>query len=219
MSGAGAARPGAATEFTRWCAMPTIAAFASSRLRSTYPGMHRMLGIALKGVPRESYKMMSKITTQCDVDPQRRSTNCGRLARRSTSTSCCCIVQHTCDVANGLGALAGGNPERRREETILAMGLGAWAAGAATGAGNKWLEVAMIRVNHNGTRMDARGTTRQRTGNVDEVVPHVQQARKQGMGVISMKLVGEGTSSTARTGRRRCGLLPERRAWMRDGGL
>jgi hypothetical protein len=29
-------------------------------------------------------------------------------------------------------------------------------------------------------------------GNVDEVVTHVHQVRKEGMGVISMKLVGEG---------------------------
>jgi hypothetical protein len=29
-------------------------------------------------------------------------------------------------------------------------------------------------------------------GNVSEVVTHVKQVRKEGMGVISMKLVGEG---------------------------
>jgi len=30
-------------------------------------------------------------------------------------------------------------------------------------------------------------------GNVNEVVAHVRETRKAGMGVISMKLVGEGT--------------------------
>ena len=33
----------------------------------SYGGMHEMLGIALKGVPRDSYRLMSKITTHGDV--------------------------------------------------------------------------------------------------------------------------------------------------------
>ncbi len=59
--------------------------------------------------------------------------------------------------------------------------------------GNKWLDVAMIRVNHKGTRMDAEDYNTDGLGNVPEVVTHVKQVRKEGMGVISMKLVGEGT--------------------------
>jgi hypothetical protein len=58
--------------------------------------------------------------------------------------------------------------------------------------GNKWLDVAMIRVNHVGTRMDAEDYDTDGLGNVSEVVTHVKQVRKEGMGVISMKLVGEG---------------------------
>jgi len=58
--------------------------------------------------------------------------------------------------------------------------------------GNKWLEVAMIRVNHSGTKMDAENYNSPERGNVPEVVSHVKQVRKGGTGVISMKLVGEG---------------------------
>jgi hypothetical protein len=58
--------------------------------------------------------------------------------------------------------------------------------------GNKWLEVAMIRVNHNGTKMDAEVYNTNDPGNVPEVVSHVKQVKGEGMGVISMKLVGEG---------------------------
>src|ERR1700693_3200962 len=32
--------------------------------------MHKMLGIALKGVPRDSYRLMSKVTTRRGGDPQ-----------------------------------------------------------------------------------------------------------------------------------------------------
>jgi hypothetical protein len=64
----------------------------------------------------------------------------------------------------------------------------------------RWLEVAMIRMNHKGVRMDAEDYNTEGLGNVSEVVTHVKQVRKEGMGVISMKLVGEG-AFTAREDR------------------
>jgi aryl-alcohol dehydrogenase-like predicted oxidoreductase len=50
----------------------------------------------------------------------------------------------------------------------------------------------MIRVNHTGKSMDAEDYSTQGPGNVGEVVTHVQAVRKQGLGVIAMKLAGEG---------------------------
>jgi hypothetical protein len=53
----------------------------------------------------------------------------------------------------------------------------------------------MIRMNHNGTRMDVDNAIEPRgevKGVVDEVVQHTKAVHKQGMGVISMKLCGEG---------------------------
>ncbi|HUX11049.1 MAG TPA: aldo/keto reductase, partial [Terriglobia bacterium] len=35
----------------------------------SYGEMHRMLGVALKGIPRDSYQLMSKVTTRQGVDP------------------------------------------------------------------------------------------------------------------------------------------------------
>jgi hypothetical protein len=59
--------------------------------------------------------------------------------------------------------------------------------------GNKWLEVAMIRMNHNGTAMDGPTWKDDNCSScVSEVVEHVRQVRKEGMGVISMKLIGAG---------------------------
>jgi aryl-alcohol dehydrogenase-like predicted oxidoreductase len=55
-----------------------------------------------------------------------------------------------------------------------------------------WLEIAMIRMNHKGVAMDAMDYNTSGLGNVSEVVTRVKQAREGGMGVISMKLVGEG---------------------------
>ncbi|HXA53078.1 MAG TPA: hypothetical protein VNV86_22325, partial [Candidatus Acidoferrum sp.] len=58
--------------------------------------------------------------------------------------------------------------------------------------GNKWLEVAMIRMNHKGTKMDAEDFNTNGSGDVSEVVTHTKKVRTEGMGVISMKLIGEG---------------------------
>ena len=55
----------------------------------SYGDMHRMLGVALKGIPRDSYRLMSKVTTREGVDPQAKFDELRKLATRTTSTSCC----------------------------------------------------------------------------------------------------------------------------------
>ena len=44
--------------------------------------------------------------------------------------------------------------------------------------------------------MDSVRGDAQRTGDVDEVVSHIQSIRSQGTGVIGMKLIGEGQFKT-----------------------
>src|SRR3954449_1792491 len=46
----------------------------------SYGDMHRMLGVALKGVPRDSYRLMSKATTHPGVDPQQKIDELRKLA-------------------------------------------------------------------------------------------------------------------------------------------
>ncbi|MDE3178179.1 MAG: aldo/keto reductase, partial [Acidobacteriota bacterium] len=46
----------------------------------SYRDMHRMLGVALKGIPRDSYQLMSKITTSGDVDPLQKIDELRKLA-------------------------------------------------------------------------------------------------------------------------------------------
>ena len=51
----------------------------------------------------------------------------------------------------------------------------------------------MIRVNHTGKSMDGEDYNTHELGNVPEVTTHVKQVLSDGMGVISMKLIGEGS--------------------------
>ena len=47
----------------------------------SYGEMHKMLGIALKGLPRDSYQLMSKVTTRDGVDPQQKLDELRRLEK------------------------------------------------------------------------------------------------------------------------------------------
>jgi hypothetical protein len=95
---------------------------------------------------------------------------------------------------------------RRIEEADPgARRVGARAACAAPDArATSGWKMAMIRMNHNGTRMDgptyADNTIRRAW---TRWWSHVKQVKKEGMGVISMKLVGDGTFTRAKTARRR----------------
>src|SRR5579862_162146 len=47
----------------------------------SYGDMHRMLGIALKGIPRDNYQLMSKVTTfHAGVNPQEKFDELRKLA-------------------------------------------------------------------------------------------------------------------------------------------
>ena len=46
----------------------------------SYGDMHRMLGVALKGIPRDTYRLMSKVTTRDGVDPQEKIDELRKLA-------------------------------------------------------------------------------------------------------------------------------------------
>jgi len=54
--------------------------------------------------------------------------------------------------------------------------------------GTNWLDVGLIRINHSGARMD--GPTSEDTNhpdNVTEVVDHIRQLKKEGLGVIGIE--------------------------------
>ena len=181
----------------------------------SYGESQKMLGVALKGLPRDSYKLMTKVTTTSDYrTPRRNSTSCARTATPNTSTSCC----STCRPAQPgprQRPLAGRDPRGGTPaDDCDARRFGARLPALRQVPGNKWLDVAMIRVNHKGVHMDNDGDQWNVPGNVAEVVAHVHEARAAGMGVISMKLVGEGAFTQRATASSRCASPSALRAWI-----
>ncbi len=167
----------------------------------SYEGMHEMLGIALQGIPRDSYKLMSKITTHGDVDPQEKIDELRKLAKTDYFDIMLLHYQHVATWPTDSTRWQDGIMEMQHKQAIIAHGASVHGLPALRQCPqSQWLQVAMIRMNHKGVRMDAENFDTKGLGDVKEVTTYVKEVRKNGMGVISMKLAGEG-QFTARADR------------------
>jgi predicted aldo/keto reductase-like oxidoreductase len=165
----------------------------------SYHGMAEMLAIALKGLPRDSYRLMTKYSTPPTGEPSAKID----LFRQQLNTDYIDILLLHClrppTWATDYQGLQDGMSEAKSKKAILSHGASIHGLPALrTIPGNEFLDIAMIRMNHKGSHMD---TPEMRDvnipGDVDEVVEHTKKVHAQGMGVISMKLCGEGSFTTA----------------------
>ncbi|MBS1830937.1 MAG: aldo/keto reductase [Acidobacteria bacterium] len=159
----------------------------------SYGEMHKMLGVALKGIPRDSYRLMTKMTTREGVNPQEKIDELRRLAQTDYFDVALLHYQHVATWPKDTARWQDGVLEAKHKQALIGHGASVHGLPALRQfPGNKWLEIAMIRVNHNGTKMDAEDYNTRGLGNVNEVLAHTRKVHSEGMGVISMKLVGEG---------------------------
>jgi aryl-alcohol dehydrogenase-like predicted oxidoreductase len=159
----------------------------------SYGEMHKMLGVALKGIPRDTFRLMSKVTTRQGVNPQEKIDELRKLANTEYFDVILLHWQHVGSWPTDTVRWQDGILEAESKHAVVAHGASVHGLPALRQVpGNKWLKVAMIRMNHKGVAMDAEDYNTAGLGDVSEVVTHVKQARKEGMGVISMKLIGEG---------------------------
>ena len=165
----------------------------------SYHGMAEMLAIALKGLPRDSYRLMTKYSTPPTGEPEAKID----LFRKQLNTEYIDILLLHClrppTWATDYKDVQDGMSEAKSKKIILCHGASIHGLQALrTIPGNQFLDIAMIRMNHKGSHMD---TPELRDvnipGDVDEVVAHTKKVHAQGMGVISMKLCGEGSFTTA----------------------
>jgi predicted aldo/keto reductase-like oxidoreductase len=153
-----------------------------------------MLGEALKGLPRDSYQLMTKVETDRPGDPHARFDQMRQLSQTDYFDIMLLHYLHTSDWVEKTARWQDAILVEQDKKTILKRGCSVHGLPALRQvSGMKWLEIAMIRMNHNGASMDAEDYATNRPGNVDEVVSHVKQAKSQGMGVVSMKLIGNGS--------------------------
>jgi predicted aldo/keto reductase-like oxidoreductase len=154
-----------------------------------------MLGEALKGIPRENYRLMSKVTTFHEgVDPQAKFDELRRISQTEYFDIMLLHWQHSADWPETTKRWQDGILEAQQRKIIRSHGASVHGLPALRQMpGNQWLEVGLIRINHSGARMD--GPTYEDTNhpdNVSEVVDHIHQLKSEGLGVIGMKLCGGG---------------------------
>jgi len=163
----------------------------------SYDRMHEMLAAGLKGIPRDSYKLMTKIRWQGDESTEAALDR----FRRELNTDYFDIVLIHCLRNAGwvkdLEKLRDELSEAKQRKVLLAHGASCHGLLPLRDfPGTKWLDVALLRVNHKGTLMDSVRGDAQETGDVKEVVSHVRTIHGQGTGVIGMKVMGEGRFTT-----------------------
>jgi predicted aldo/keto reductase-like oxidoreductase len=161
----------------------------------SYTGMPEMLAIALKGLPRDSYMLMTKYTTKGTEETQAKI---DRFRKQLNSEYFDVLLLHcvrTPTWSEDMKRLQDDFSHAKEKKIILSKGASVHGLPALrTFPGNRWLDVAMIRMNHQGSHMDTPAMTDvDRPGNVEEVTSIVKRVKSQGAGIISMKLVGEGS--------------------------
>jgi predicted aldo/keto reductase-like oxidoreductase len=162
-----------------------------------YREMQTMLGIALKGIPRDTYKLMTKYRlreqdVQATLDRQRTELQTEYFD---------ILLMHCVRTATwpaDFEKLRDGLSEAKVKKTLLAHGASCHGLlPLRQFPGNKWLDVALMRINHDGTRMDTlQGGEGEEKGDVPEVTQHIAKIHAQGTGVLGMKLAGEGRFKT-----------------------
>ncbi len=160
----------------------------------SYHGMPQMLAVALKGLPRDSYRLMTKYNTGDVSDPM------GTISRLRSDlgTEYVDIMLLHCVRSptwpEDTKRLQDAFQEAKEKKIMLSHGASVHGQPALKAfPGNQFLDVAMIRMNHKGAHMDTPSREDVNDlGNVPLVVSHMQQVKAQGAGIISMKLIGEG---------------------------
>jgi predicted aldo/keto reductase-like oxidoreductase len=138
---------------------------------------------------------MSKVTTFHEgVDPQGKFDDLRRISQTEYFDIMLLHWQHTADWPETTKRWQDAILEAQSRKTIRTHGASVHGLPALRQMpGTQWLDVGLIRINHSGARMD--GPTYEDSNhpdNVSEVVDHIQQLKKEGLGVIGMKLCGGG---------------------------
>lgn len=152
-----------------------------------------MLANALRGIPRESYALMNKIETDGRDDPKKHLDELRRVSRTEYFDAVLFHFMHFPNWDEETEAWQEALLHEQEKKTIRHHGVSVHGLPALRLiSGSQWVEIAMVRMNHTGHSMDSEDWQSDGLGKVNEVVSHVHQIRSQGIGVISMKLIGAG---------------------------
>jgi 1-deoxyxylulose-5-phosphate synthase len=162
-----------------------------------YDQMHEMLAEALKGIPRENYRLMTKLRWQnLAREGYNPMDDIERFRKEMNSDYFDIFLLHnvkTITWPKDLERLRDAVSEAKHKQLIRCHGCsGHGLMPIRAYAGNPWLDVVLMRVNHDGTRMDNLRDEANVPGAREEVLPTIEKVHGQGTGVLGMKIMGEG---------------------------
>ena len=159
----------------------------------SYQGMPAMLSIALKGIPRDTYRLMTKMRSSQTGDL---STAVDRLRQQLDTEYIDIVLLHcvrTRDWAEEFKPIRDTFSEAKAKKQLLAHGASCHGTLPLNAfPGNKWLDVALMRVNNDGVKMDTLKGDDKEKGDVARNTATISQVHAQGTGTIGMKILGEG---------------------------
>jgi hypothetical protein len=161
-----------------------------------YREMHEMLATALKGIDRSSYKLMTKIRPSEAADAEAPQKAVDRFRKELNSDYFDILLMHCVQTSawpKDCGRLMDQLDEMKDKQVLLAHGASCHGLSALREMPSvDWLDVALLRVNHNGTHMDGDTGEFGEPGKHDEAVASIKKIHAIGTGVIGMKLIGNG---------------------------
>lgn len=161
----------------------------------TYGASPAMLGLALQGLPRESYTLMHKVTTRPDenVDPKAKLEELRSSLQAEYIDIMLLHVQHTATWVEDSKRWQDAIDEAHQRQIIRARGASIHGLPALRRVHtHDWMQVALVRTNHTGQVMDAEKWDARVSDNLEDVVHNIQLAKRAGIGLIGMKLCAEG---------------------------
>jgi len=160
--------------------------------------MHPFVRNAIQGLPREELVLQTKIWLNPLPDVPR---TLDRFRQELGTDYFDIVLLHCVGGANwpaDLKKLQDGLSAAKEKRLVRAIGVSTHGlAGLAAIAGCPWVEVALVRMNHNGTHMDGPTGRWAEPGRQAECVEEIKKIRAAGKGVIGMKLVGNGEFTNA----------------------
>ncbi len=159
----------------------------------SYDQMHEMLAIALKGIPRDSYRLMTKMRARSTETPLQ---TLDRFRKEMNSDYFDIVLMHALRAADWPEQFKSTRDqldEAKQKKVILAHGASIHGLLPLRACpGTKWLDVALLRINPAGASMDNLEGNGSEKGDVPQVVTNIEKIHAQGTGVIGMKIIGEG---------------------------
>jgi predicted aldo/keto reductase-like oxidoreductase len=158
-----------------------------------YAGMPDMLRIALHGIPRDTYRLMTKYRLQQTDTPD---VVIDRYRKQLDTEYFDILLLHcvrSADWAEQFKPAREAFEEAKQKKIILSHGASCHGLLPLRAfPDQKWLDVSLNRINFDGTKMDNLRGDDNGKGSVPEVTTHLASVHGQGTGVIGMKIMGEG---------------------------